>query len=402
MGGGRRPGRGAVRSSIRRPRRRRRHQTGPGPRGRQHGAGVGTRRPPRPAHGRPSGRRAGHDRRRRARGTCRRSSGGRRCAGSARRRRPARHPAPRPGRDCARPVRPRPHRHIGRARGGGPSPLGGEPRATHRGRGPSSDRPGRRDRRTDPRPTTRGRSSTVGTTNCWRRSLGPDGRGRGRPCESPEDGSPRSVVWSAEPGPGSRRETTRFRCPRRAGAPSARTIRRPRKVPSRFVRCRYPCLTVAGFSLPSSTSSRVSAVPARGREHGEHLHHQSVRDSEATGRHRRGPDRDRFGRPRGAETPEAGADGQLPRPDGRRLAPRLHRVPCPVQHGAGPVQGRYPLPPSGDAGRGPRARGLDDVEVRGRQHPLWGSEGRRGLRPEAHVPERARRAHPHGTRARSP
>ena len=68
----------------------------------------------------------------------------------------------------------------------------------------------------------------------------------------------------------------------------------------------------------------------------------------------------------------------------------------------GPVQGRHPLPPAGDAGRGPGARGLDDLEVRGRQHPVRRRQGRRHLRPEAHVARASSSASPAATRARSP
>ena len=70
-----------------------------------------------------------------------------------------------------------------------------------------------------------------------------------------------------------------------------------------------------------------------------------------------------------------------PDPHGRRLDPRVHGLPRAPQHLARPLQGRHPLPPGGDPRRGEGARDVDDVEVRGREHPVRRREGRRDRRP---------------------
>ena len=64
----------------------------------------------------------------------------------------------------------------------------------------------------------------------------------------------------------------------------------------------------------------------------------------------------------------------------------LHRLPRRAQHRARPVQGRHPLPPGRHARRGQGAGDVDDLEVRGRQHPVRRREGRRRLRPEDDCP----------------
>ena len=55
-----------------------------------------------------------------------------------------------------------------------------------------------------------------------------------------------------------------------------------------------------------------------------------------------------------------------------------------VQHNLarGPAKGWHSLSPRGEPGRGARPGDVDDVEVRGGQHPLRGSEGGSGGRPQ--------------------
>ena len=67
-----------------------------------------------------------------------------------------------------------------------------------------------------------------------------------------------------------------------------------------------------------------------------------------------------------------------------------------VQHnlGRGPGQGRHPLPPGRHARRGQGPRDVDDLEVRGRRHPLRRRQGRRHRRPQEAVPARARAPDP--------
>ena len=60
----------------------------------------------------------------------------------------------------------------------------------------------------------------------------------------------------------------------------------------------------------------------------------------------------------------------------------------------GPRQGRHPVRSERHARRGEGARGLDDLEVRGGQHPVRRLQGRRGLRSEPAVQRRARADHP--------
>ncbi len=78
--------------------------------------------------------------------------------------------------------------------------------------------------------------------------------------------------------------------------------------------------------------------------------------------------------------------------DGQRRDRSLHRLPRAVQHHPRPGQGRHPLSPGRDARRGDGARGLDDVEVRRRAHPVRRRQGRRHLRSDADVAARARSA----------
>ena len=88
-------------------------------------------------------------------------------------------------------------------------------------------------------------------------------------------------------------------------------------------------------------------------------------------------------RPRHLEDPDpsqAPDHRVVPDPDGQRRDRGLHRLPRPVQHHARPGQGRHPLSPRRDARRGHGARGLDDVEVRRRAHPVRRRQGRRHLR----------------------
>ena len=82
----------------------------------------------------------------------------------------------------------------------------------------------------------------------------------------------------------------------------------------------------------------------------------------------------------------------LPDPDGQRRDRGLHRLPRPIQHHARPGQGRHPLSPRRHARRSHGARGVDDVEVRRRAHPVRRRQGRRHLRSDADVAPRARGA----------
>ena len=66
----------------------------------------------------------------------------------------------------------------------------------------------------------------------------------------------------------------------------------------------------------------------------------------------------------------------------------LPRLPRAAQRRPGPVQGRHPLPPPGDARHGPRPGHVDDLEVRRGRHPARRRQGRRDLRSAQ--PQRAR------------
>ena len=67
--------------------------------------------------------------------------------------------------------------------------------------------------------------------------------------------------------------------------------------------------------------------------------------------------------------------------DGQRRDRSLHRVPRAAQHRARPGEGRHPIPPRRDARRGDRAGGVDDLEVRRREHPVRRRQGWNRLRP---------------------
>ena len=60
----------------------------------------------------------------------------------------------------------------------------------------------------------------------------------------------------------------------------------------------------------------------------------------------------------------------------------LHRLPRPAQPRPRPRQGRHPLPPGRDPGRGQGPRDVDDLEVRRRRHPVRWRQGRRRRRPQ--------------------
>ena len=91
--------------------------------------------------------------------------------------------------------------------------------------------------------------------------------------------------------------------------------------------------------------------------------------------------------------PQAADHRLLSGPDGQRRDRSLHRLSRPVQHHARPGEGRHPLSPGRHPRRGHGARGLDDVEVRRRAHPVRRRQGRRHLRPDEDVAARARGAH---------
>jgi hypothetical protein len=88
----------------------------------------------------------------------------------------------------------------------------------------------------------------------------------------------------------------------------------------------------------------------------------------------------------------ARAHRELPGDARRRQRRRLHRPSCPAQREPRSGQGRNPLPPGRDPGRGPCPGDVDDLEVCLREHPLWRREGRRGGRPEATEPAGGRGA----------
>ena len=73
----------------------------------------------------------------------------------------------------------------------------------------------------------------------------------------------------------------------------------------------------------------------------------------------------------------------LPGPHGRRLRPGLHRLSRPAQPRPRSGQGWHPLPPGRLARRGQGPRDVDDLEVRGRRHPVRRRQGRRHRRSEA-------------------
>ena len=82
----------------------------------------------------------------------------------------------------------------------------------------------------------------------------------------------------------------------------------------------------------------------------------------------------------------------VPGADGQRRDPGLHRLSRAVQHHARARQGRHPLSPRRHARRSDGARGVDDVEVRGRAAAVRRRQGRRHLRSDEDVEARARGA----------
>ena len=72
----------------------------------------------------------------------------------------------------------------------------------------------------------------------------------------------------------------------------------------------------------------------------------------------------------------------------RRPHRGLHRLPRAALAGARPGQGRHPLRARRDARRSARAGLLDDVEMRGGEHPVRRRQGRRDLRPQPAVRRR--------------
>ena len=76
---------------------------------------------------------------------------------------------------------------------------------------------------------------------------------------------------------------------------------------------------------------------------------------------------------------------------------------CRVHHNLarGPGQGRHPLPPGRDLGRGESPGDVDDLEVRRGQHPLRRRQGRHHLQPEGDERRRSSSASPAATPPRS-
>ena len=100
-------------------------------------------------------------------------------------------------------------------------------------------------------------------------------------------------------------------------------------------------------------------------------------------------------RPRPAPRPARAAPRAhrpLPGQDGRRLRPGLHRLPRPAQPRPRPGQGRHPLPPGRHPRRGQGPRDVDDLEVRGRRHPVRRRQGRRHRRSRRSSARRSSRA----------
>ena len=86
----------------------------------------------------------------------------------------------------------------------------------------------------------------------------------------------------------------------------------------------------------------------------------------------------------------------------RRRPPRgLHRLSRAALPGARPGQGRHPLRARRDAGRSARAGLLDDLEVRGGQHPVRRRQGRRDLRSATCSPMPSWKSSRAATRPRS-
>ena len=101
--------------------------------------------------------------------------------------------------------------------------------------------------------------------------------------------------------------------------------------------------------------------------------------------------RGRSPRPRSGHAPRparatARVHRPLPGPHGRRLGQGLHRLPRPAQPRPRPGQGRHPLPPGRLARRGQGPRDVDDLEVRGRRHPVRRRQGRRHRRSQEAEP----------------
>ena len=69
------------------------------------------------------------------------------------------------------------------------------------------------------------------------------------------------------------------------------------------------------------------------------------------------------------------------RMDKRRRAD-VHRLQDSAQPRTGAGKGRHSLPSDGQPGRGEGPCHVDDLEVRGRRHPLRRRQGRSSLRPQ--------------------
>ncbi len=86
--------------------------------------------------------------------------------------------------------------------------------------------------------------------------------------------------------------------------------------------------------------------------------------------------------------------GPASRPDGRREHRDLHGLPGAAQHRPRTRQGRRAIPSRRDARRGEGARPLDDLQVRGRQHPDGRRQGGRHRRSQEALPFRTRASLP--------
>ena len=79
----------------------------------------------------------------------------------------------------------------------------------------------------------------------------------------------------------------------------------------------------------------------------------------------------------------------LPVQDGRRDDPDLPGLPGAAQQGARPGQGRHPLPPGREPGRGHGALLLDDLQVRRDRIPMGGGKGGMVVDPSSPLITRA-------------
>ena len=98
-------------------------------------------------------------------------------------------------------------------------------------------------------------------------------------------------------------------------------------------------------------------------------------------------------RPPHAAHAAAGARGGGARPPRRRVGRGVHRVAGPPRHHPGAGQGGHPLPPRPRRRRGQGPGRHDDVQDRPGRPALRRRQGRRAVRPQPAVADRARAGH---------